>query len=88
MFELGKLKFDVENTTFGGSFMDDAMSKRMQCDGVEEFSWYIEIDMKEGKFVTEIEEELEELDEDEEIFYESVSPRLYNNNGFKLDIKS
>lgn len=89
MFELGKLKFDVENATFAGSFMDVAMSKRMQCDGVEEFSWYIEIDMKEGKFVTEIEEEeLEELDEDEEVFYESVSPRLYHNNGFKLDIKS
>lgn len=89
MFELGKLKFDVERATFGGSFMDAAMSKRMQSEGIEEFHWHIQIDMKEGEFVTEIdEEELEYLEEDEEIFYESVSPSLYHNNGFKLDIKS
>ncbi len=86
MFKLGKLSFDVENATFGGSFMDSGMSKRMQCTGQPEFHWYIEIDMQEGDFVTESHDD--EIEDDDEIFYESVSPRLYHNNGFKLDIKS
>ncbi|WP_252242196.1 hypothetical protein [Clostridium sp. ZBS18] len=86
MFKLGKLKFDVENATLSGSFMDSAMSKRMQSTGLPEFCWSIEIDMNEGDFVTKLDDE--ELEDDEEIYYESVSPRLYHNNGFRLDIKS
>ncbi|MEW9095330.1 MAG: hypothetical protein AB2417_09640 [Clostridiaceae bacterium] len=89
MFKLGKLKFDVESATFSGSFMDSAMSKRMQSTGLAEFHWFIEIDMNAGDFATELDdEELEDLEDDEEIYYESVSPRLYHNNGFRLDIKS
>lgn len=89
MFELGKLKFAVESAVLSGSFLDAAMSKRMQSTGEPEFCWHIEIGMKEGEFITEPdEEELEELEEGEEIIYESVSPSLYHNNGFKLDIKS
>lgn len=43
-------------------FMDAAMSKRIQSEGIEAFHWYIQIDMKEGEFITEIdEEELEYL---------------------------
>lgn len=89
MFTLGKLKFDVENATFSGGFIDSAMSKRMQSTGLAEFHWFIEIDMNAGDFVTELDdEELENLEDDEEIYYESVSPRLYHNNGFRIDIKS
>lgn len=86
MFKLGKLKFDVENATLSGGFMDSAMSKRMQSTGLAEFHWFIEIDMNKGDFVTELDDE--GLEDDEEIYYESVSPRLYHNNGFRLDIKS
>ncbi|MDP4147004.1 MAG: hypothetical protein Q8936_21440 [Bacillota bacterium] len=89
MFNLGKLKFDVARATFGGSFMDSAMSKRMQSTGLPEFHWFIEIDMNEGDFITASDVgELEDLEDDEEIYYESVSPRLYHNNGFRLDVRS
>ncbi|MDE7415983.1 MAG: hypothetical protein K2N44_06685 [Lachnospiraceae bacterium] len=90
MFRLGKLEFEVESATVWATYMEPKVNQRAGSMKAEEtFDWAIDIFMKEGDFVCELsEEELEELDEDEEPFYESVSPRLYHNNGFVLNISS
>ncbi|MDE6052690.1 MAG: hypothetical protein K2G55_02770, partial [Lachnospiraceae bacterium] len=90
MFRLGKLEFEVESATVWATYMEPKVNQRAGSMKAEEtFDWAIDIFMKEGDFVCELsEEELEELDEDEEPFYESVSPRLYHNNGFTLNISS
>ncbi|MDE6620861.1 MAG: hypothetical protein K2K74_10320 [Lachnospiraceae bacterium] len=90
MFRLGKLEFEVEYATVCASYAEPKLNQRAGSMKAEEtFDWTIDIDMKAGDFVYELsDEELEELDEDEEPFYESVSPRLYHNNGFVLNISS
>lgn len=90
MFRLGKLEFEVESATVRASYAEPKFNQRAGSMKAEEtFDWTIDIHMKDGDFVYELsEEELEELDEDEEPFYESVSPRLYHNNGFVVNISS
>ncbi|MCI9033038.1 MAG: hypothetical protein HFJ08_03095 [Lachnospiraceae bacterium] len=90
MFQLGKLKFDVIGASVYAGYSEPKHNKRAgSCIEEEEFSWYIDIGMAEGDFVYELsEEEQEELDEGEEPVYESVSPRLYHNNGFALKLSS
>lgn len=90
MFRLGKLEFEVEYATVCASYAEPKLNQRAGSMKAEEtFDWTIDIDMKAGDFVYELsDEELEELDEGEEPFYESVSPRLYHNNGFVLNISS
>ena len=90
MFRLGKLEFEVEGATVHASYAEPKINQRAGSMKAEEtFDWTIDICMKEGKFVYELsEEELDELDEGEEPFYETVSPSLYHNNGFTLNISS
>lgn len=90
MFKLGKLIFEVERAKIRADYFEPVINQRAgsMC-SEEDFSWTIDIQMKEGDFVYELSsEELDELEEGEEPFYESVSPYLYHNNGFALDISS
>lgn len=90
MFQLGKLEFGVKSANVYAGYCEPVINQRAGSgNAVEEMTWHIDIDMERGKFVCELsEEDLAELDEGEEPFYESVSPRLYHNNGFELNISS
>lgn len=89
MFKLGKLEFEVESADLSAAFSDAGMRKFDHTDKEKKpkLVWFLEIDMEYGDFVTEsARQEAEE--EGEEPFYESVPPRLYYNNGFRMDVKS
>ena len=89
-FRLGKLEFGVKYAEISAMYCEPTLNQRAGSGALaEDFAWYIDIRMEEGDFVYELdEEELAELDEGEEPFYESVSPRLYHNNGFGLEAVS
>lgn len=86
-FRLGKLEFGVKDAEISAMYCEPILNQRAGSGALaEDFAWYIDIGMEKGDFVYELdEEELAELDEGEEPFYESVSPRLYHNNGFGLE---
>ncbi len=88
MFKLGKLEFEVESAVIDAVFSDAGMGvlDPLRKENQPEFKWYLEIEMKDGDFVTEWIPDDE--DDDDEPFYESVSPILYHNNGFRMDVKS
>jgi len=82
MFKLGNSEFEIEKGSFHAYFADDKMNRRMQCEPKNWLSWHIDIQMESGPLVTELKNDEEEED------YEEVSPYLYHNNGFSLDVRS
>ncbi len=92
MFQLGKLTFDVKSARISGAYYEPSINQRAGSGNAEEaFLWFIDIDMAEGEFAYQFsEEELaeEDLDEEDEYFYESAAPRLYHNNGFQIAVSS
>ncbi len=72
MFKLGKSEFKVEEAVLSASFVI--------WDDAEdtEFVWCLEMDMEEGELV---------IDEEDE-YSEELSPRLYHENGFRIDVQS
>lgn len=89
MFKLGKLEFEVESAVIDATFSDAGMSvfDLTTKENQPKFVWTLEIDMEERDFVTES-ALLEAEEEGEEPFYESASPMLYHNNGFRMNVKS
>lgn len=101
MFKLGNSEFQVKGASFYAGFSDDKMNVRMQCEPKNDFVWLIDIGMEYGPLITKLKQDDDEFDEDEYDDeydddkyeddyddYEEVSPRLYHNNGFSLDVRS
>ena len=99
MFKLGNSEFQMKGSSFYAGFSDDKMNVRMQCEPKNDFSWHIDIGMEYGPLITKLKEDDddydEEYDDDNDEYdddgyddYEEVSPHLYHNNGFSLNIRS
>lgn len=76
MFKLGKSEFKIKSADLHASYTT-------WDDEEIEFVWHIDVEMEEGKLIFDDEE-----NEGEDDYEDIVSPSLYHQNGFRVDVHS